>query len=342
MAEDRFDGLFLNVAQQAQGIEPLLDNFFGFLRRKTDFFAGASQSTIEEMILKVVRKNIVLSEQTQKQKRLENEKEDKRRKERAEKKRKEEEAAAAAKAAAKAKEVAAKKTSTSASSPGPEEESVMELNDDGTFDTAAAPSSSSSSSSSKAKDAPKADGEAKDGDEEEEEDNTPPPVGNGGTTDKYVWTQTLSDLSIVIDVPRGTKSRELIVDIRNKKLKVAFKNGATIVDGDLYNRCVVDDCCWTLEDGCELNINLQKENKMEWWKSVIQGDAEINTQKVQPENSKLGDLDGETRQTVEKMMYDQRQKAMGKPTSEEQNKQDMLKKFMDNHPEMDFSNAKFN
>lgn len=165
-------------------------------------------------------------------------------------------------------------------------------------------------------------------------------MGNGGKTDRYVWTQQLAELMVNVPVPAGTKTKMLDIEFTNRRLRVGIKGQPPIINGEFHKRIIVDDSFWTLEDN-EVVFNIQKENKMEWWKCVIVGDPEINTQKVQPENSKLSDLDGETRQTVEKMMFDQRQKALGLPSSDELQKQEMLKKFMSAHPEMDFSKAKF-
>mmetsp|Transcript_9785 Transcript_9785/g.18394 ORF Transcript_9785/g.18394 Transcript_9785/m.18394 type:complete len:221 (+) Transcript_9785:498-1160(+) len=177
---------------------------------------------------------------------------------------------------------------------------------------------------------------------EQEEDGSLAPVGNGGAVEgKYVWTQTLSELNVVIPLPQNTKGRDLTVIMKKDHLKAGLRNSSEpIVDAPLTHSIICDDSFWTVEDGNRLVINLQKLNQMQWWDSVCKGDPKIDVTKVQPENSKLDDLDGETRQTVEKMMFDQRQKALGLPTSDDQKKMEALERFKKAHPELDFSNAK--
>ncbi|CAM6043927.1 unnamed protein product [Sphagnum compactum] len=190
--------------------------------------------------------------------------------------------------------------------------------------------------------------EKRQNEEEEEEESQEdgdakgllPNSGNGLDGEKYSWTQTLSEVTVYVHMPLETKSKTVFCEIKKKHLMAGIKGQSPLVEGELSATVKPNDCFWSLEDGRTVSVLLTKCNQMEWWKNVIVGDPEINTSKVEPENSKLSDLDSDTRSTVEKMMYDQRQKAMGLPTSDEKEKHDVLKKFMSQHPEMDFSKTK--
>lgn len=144
-----------------------------------------------------------------------------------------------------------------------------------------------------------------------------------------------------VPVPAGTRGRDCDVRISRTALHIGVRGseGGAVLSGTLHAAVAPAECTWSV-DGRTLEVVLQKAEGMAWWTCVVEGEPCVDTKAVEPENSQLGDLDPDMRATVEKMMYDQRQKAMGKPTSDEQARSDTLARFMAQHPEMDFSNAK--
>ncbi|KAJ4941342.1 hypothetical protein NE237_016368 [Protea cynaroides] len=143
--------------------------------------------------------------------------------------------------------------------------------------------------------------------------------GNGLDLENYSWTQTLQEVTVTVPVPPRTKSRFIACEIKKDRLKVGLKGQPPIIDGDLYQSVKVDDCFWSIEDAKFISVLLTKQNQREWWKCLVKGDPEIDTQK-----------------------FDQRQKSMGLPK--------FLFKIVFNliafaflfmqHPEMDSSRAK--
>ena len=327
---ERFDTILLSVAQQCdEGVPELLDIIFGFLNRKTDFYSGGLENgKAEKMIMEAFKKHAASAEAELVKKKARLAEMERKQKERREKEKQKEE------------EMNKKTINGEAADDNrivevTDEEAAAFMKDDAT--------KKGPEKEEKSDDDKKADKGAEE--EEEEEDDKgkmKPNAGNGADLEKYKWTQTLEEIELKVPLPMAVKARDVVVDIQKKHLKIGLKGHTLIIDGELDGLIKIEDCAWVLEDKRTLVFNIEKVNKMSWWPRLVTTDPEINTKKVQPENSKLSDLDGETRSMVEKMMYDQRQKEMGKPTSDEQKKQDMLKKFMGAHPEMDFSNCKFN
>merc|ERR1711998_356155 len=176
MAEEEFDGMFMQVAQRRQGIEPLFDTFFGFLRRRTDFFTAAEPGKAENTVTTAFRKHVSLAEQEAAVK----EKEAKEKKK-------------------KADQRAAEKAATEAAQKAAVVEQQKQVDDE--IEEIVTEGAKQQIEEEKNEE-PIAAGEAADDGNESDDDPTKlkPNQGNGADMDNYRWVQTLEEVAATASV----------------------------------------------------------------------------------------------------------------------------------------------
>ena len=251
MDDERFDGLYLNVAQTTRGIEPLLDTVFSFLRRKTDFFDGPPGAE-DGSAAAIAKVNLVLKKHANLYRKDKLAKEGKRKE---------------ARQNSKTSKTKSKTTVTQPfkkNEPDNEEEEIIEMGSGGDFDVSKpvvskkpviSPLTNDSRPSPKAEviepSIERTSNETTKTKESTENDNDdddgPPPVGNGGSVPgKYVWTQTLAEVMVNVSVPENTRGRDVQVNISRSHLKILLKSTqVVVVDADLTSPIICDDSFWT-------------------------------------------------------------------------------------------------
>ena len=165
------------------------------------------------------------------------------------------------------------------------------------------------------------------------------PIANGGVAERYYWRQTLADVTLCVAIPSGTRGRDVTVDVTASALRVAVRGAEPpqLIDGALHGAVRAADVLWSVEEdetaastsrggarGKIVSITLEKRRET-WWPCVVRGDPLIDTTKVDSTKF-VDDYDEETQGAIRKIMFDERQKRLGLPTSDEQRVDDILEK----------------
>ncbi|AAZ11775.1 nuclear movement protein, putative [Trypanosoma equiperdum] len=141
----------------------------------------------------------------------------------------------------------------------------------------------------------------------------------GGDYGRYSFGQTDTEVIVKVPLPSDTPTKMINVDVKVSSLTIGMKGQSPLISGDLYKPVKVDECTWCVEDKSVLVVTLVKTNAQyeEWWPCVTTNERQIDMKTFRPPSKHISELDDSARATIAKMMFDQRQKALNLPSSDE-------------------------
>ncbi|XP_046560284.1 nudC domain-containing protein 3-like [Haliotis rubra] len=144
---------------------------------------------------------------------------------------------------------------------------------------------------------------------------------NGAVREKYVWSQSISDVDIRIFVPPYIKKgKQVEVTVEKRHLRVCYRDdkgvSQTVVDGNLTWDVNKEECMWSLVPAEHVHVSLEKREER-WWESALEDEPKINVRNIDCSRP-MTDLDDEAQAKIGEMMFNEQQKRLGLPQSHEQ------------------------
>ena len=135
------------------------------------------------------------------------------------------------------------------------------------------------------------------------------PVGNGGRGPGYTWTQTLTELNVILPVLKGTRGKDIDCVVKSDSVRVYHRlEKRLLLEGSFPPNETVDveESSWTL-DGDESLLLILIKRRESWWTSVVRGHPEIDATKVDS-TKKVSEYDPETQSAIRKLIAEQQEK----------------------------------
>jgi hypothetical protein len=108
-----------------------------------------------------------------------------------------------------------------------------------------------------------------------------------GSTDKYDWQQSKTEVEVWMPLPEGLRSKDIKVDVRGSRLSVDFA-GTEYLNGEFYDQVIPGECNWQIDTETEtrrLWLTLLKKNpsaRNQFWQSMLIGDAKVDVRPLGP------------------------------------------------------------
>ena len=86
----------------------------------------------------------------------------------------------------------------------------------------------------------------------------------GGAGEGFAWTQTDDEVELSVDVPPGTKARDVAVHIAPGSVTVRVGGETVCAVARLFRAARPDESTWTIDGGAKVVVTLAKVDEQVW------------------------------------------------------------------------------